>query len=108
MVYRSSTGTSGGMTVVATPPSSNTAGSGSITGGGVTAMVIGGTAPYTYQWNLAYGQSLGVNTATAMSTTFTTFLNDGDSTTSGYYCTVTDAAAKVVDSNIAVVNFQFF
>lgn len=57
-----------------------------------TVSVTGGTSPYTYSWAKVDGDTLTVNSSTAATTTFTkTGMNQGDSYTATYRCTVTDS-----------------
>lgn len=99
-------GTSGGLSVVASP--ANLGGSsGQTTVGPSVAMPIGGTAPYTYAWTYYTGDlSVTAGSPTAASTNFSIpSLLPGDSTSAIFYCTVTDSGANVAQSNQVFMTF---
>ena len=107
-VYRGSSGTSGGLTAVASPAFIGTTGfSGHLTSAAFTCTPTGGTGPYTYLWVFSSGDStVHANSTTSASTTTGVTLGRGDLTSATFYCQVTDSAAHVVKSNLVNSSFQ--
>jgi len=107
LVYRSSGGTSGGMTAIASPPSLS-GGSGQTVVGNSTAMASGGTAPFTYAWAILYGdQSVTATSPTLATTAFDCgSLLPGSSTTAVFACTITDNIGSVAITNAVNIDFH--
>lgn len=71
-----------------------------------TCSVMGGTAPFSFQWARTIANPyFTANTPTSPTTSFT-FVNNprNPNTSSSWQCIVTDAAGVTVDSNIITVN----
>ena len=66
---------------------------GTATTGPCTCNVTGGTAPYTYVWNLLTG-TIGADSGTAATTTFSRGGSTPQVFTGTYNCTVTDAGGS--------------
>lgn len=85
----------GGLTVIASPGDAYGYGSSNfsiqITTGGVTASVIGGTAPYSYLWTTAFGQMEAVSPNSATTIFRSILVSPGDTASDEATCTVTDA-----------------
>jgi hypothetical protein len=79
---------------------------GSVTSSAATAVPVNGTGPYTYVWTKVSGATLTINSPTAISTTFSGSLGNGETQTAVYKVTATDAAAAVAEAtvNIALVS----
>lgn len=68
------------------------------------ANVSGGSPPYTYLWSRVSGDTdITIQDPTNYYTYFTALLTSGDSATTVFKCTVTDAASTVVDTNTITV-----
>lgn len=73
--------------------SGSAAAPGTATTGPCTCNVTGGTAPYTYTWNLLTGQ-IGADFSAAATTTFSRGGGTPQVFTATYNCTVTDAGGS--------------
>ena len=68
------------------------------------ASVSGGSPAYTYLWSKVSGDpDITIQSPTSYYTYFTALLTSGDSATTVFKCTVTDAASTVVDTNTITV-----
>ena len=68
------------------------------------ASVSGGSPPYTYLWSRVSGDTdITIQDPTNYYTYFTALLSSGDSVSTVFKCTVTDAASTVVDTNTITV-----
>lgn len=106
-LYRGSSGTSGGMTVIASPDAVYGA-DGQTTVGPAAVSVLGGTPPYTYAWQYLTGDpSVTLTHPTLASTSFSySGLSPGDSVYAQFFCLVTDSAARSATTNIVQANFS--
>ena len=84
--------------------------SGSIFGGGyvasgsTTAVVTGGTAPYTYSWARTSGDTrVSVSSATASSVYFDTTISSVDVASATFRVTVTDSLSATATGDVDVV-----
>jgi hypothetical protein len=75
-----------------------------VTTGSVTVTAYGGTAPYTYAWTKASGDTLSVSAASSAATTFAgTSMTAGLTKSAVYRCTVTDNVAATTTVDVSVV-----
>ncbi|NQX95303.1 MAG: hypothetical protein HRT64_10380 [Erythrobacter sp.] len=65
-------------------------GSGIATTPSVTVTPNGGLAPYTYSWERVGVGAASINSPASAVTSFSRFLNDGESAQEAFRCTVTD------------------
>jgi hypothetical protein len=75
---------------------------GAVTSSAATALVSGGTGPYTYAWTKVSGSTFTVNSPTANATTFSTTLTNGQELSAVYRCTVTDSLAATAFADVTV------
>lgn len=70
------------------------------------ATPTGGTAPYTYLWALADLADITITAATSASTNVTANVNLDDAIMASMYCTVTDSASNIVQTNQVSLTFE--
>lgn len=99
-------GSGGGASLTVTQTVGTISGSrsdaGSVTSSSALGIVTNGTAAFTYAWTKVSGDTFTINTATAISTTFTTTLTNGQSKSGVYKLTVTDSLAATASANVTV------
>ena len=83
--------------------------SGTFTTSSTTVTPSGGTSPYTYAWAKVSGDTFTITSSTSASTTFSTSgLNEGDSISGTYRCTVTDSTGGTPLTATADVSVNFW
>ncbi len=93
-------GSSGGMSVTASPAGVDALGSGSTTTPPIMATPSGGVAPYTYAWTYQGGDpTVAIDSPATAATTFTATVTGGDNKLAFFVCTVTDSGALSAQSN---------
>lgn len=73
-----------------------------VTTDAVTAIPVGGTAPYSYAWAYVSGDVVAVTSPTLATTTFSLFFAEGGSASASYECTVTDSLGLTAAATVAV------
>lgn len=68
----------------------------------VSAIVTGGTGPYTYLWTQAGGQAASIYSPASATTQFAMGLGPGSSETANFNCTVTDSNGLTADAAASV------
>lgn len=83
--------------------------SGSVTTNQVTITPEGGQAPYTYVWTKLGGAVGTINSPASANTTFSRFLNSGQTVIEDFRCTVTDdfGTTATVDVQVSFSSFEF-
>lgn len=96
----------GSFSAITDTPYASANGEGSITTSQITAMPIGGVAPFTYAWTYVGGDaSMSIDTSNAAATSGTLVVRDGDFTQTQIVCTITDNTAATAQTPIC--NFTF-
>lgn len=80
-------------------------GNGSQTTGPITAIAVGGTAPYTYAWTIDGSPTL--TSPTTAATASSTFVGVDDFVSAGAQCTITDSASKTATTPQVIFAFQY-
>lgn len=82
--------------------SGSRSGAGAVTSSAATAVPVNGTAPYTYVWTKVSGSTFTINTPTAISTTFSASLTNGETQSAVYKVTATDAALATDEATVSI------
>lgn len=82
-------------------------GAGAISSSPASAVTAsGGRTPYTYLWTRVSGDSFSITTPTAATTTFSTFLSDGEYRQGVYQCAVTDFLGTVTTVSVTIILYS--
>lgn len=106
LLYPRSGSPTGSFSAITDTPYVSVQGQGSISTPAITAMPIGGVAPYTYAWTYYGGDaSMTINSAATSATTGTLDIRDGDYTQTQVICTITDNTGAKAETGVC--NFTF-
>ena len=98
-----------GLTVTATPPSSDAGGlSAPYSTPSVTALPSGGSGSYTYAWSVvSFDHTVSITSPTAQTTALRfTVMTSGDYATATVRCTVTDTVSALTGSVDVPMSYQ--
>jgi hypothetical protein len=82
-------------------------GSGFVNSDPVTGIASGGSGGYSYAWTFVSGDTYTINFPSAATTTFFTFLSEGQYKLGNYRCTVTDSSSATAYADISVTLESF-
>ena len=77
-------------------------GTGTVTSDPATGIASGGSGGYSYAWTFLSGNGYTINFTSAATTTFFTFLSEGQFKSGNYRCTVTDSSSATAFADIQV------
>ena len=82
-------------------------GTGTVTSDPATGIASGGSGGYSYVWTFVSGNGYTINFPSAATTTFFTFLSEGQYKLGNYRCTVTDSSSATAYADISVTLESF-
>ena len=82
-------------------------GSGFVNSDPATGIASGGSGGYSYAWTFVSGDTYTINFPSAATTTFFTFLSEGQYKLGNYRCTVTDSSSATAYADISVTLESF-